>query len=248
MKKVIIALATLFFTLNAYAEKLDVFVAASARYAMEDMRAAFLKDRSSDEIELSFGASGKAYAQFTNGRAYDMFFSADAKYADKIVSDGNAIGESSVYAMGTVALYSLDQEVVNAGLAGLKSDKIKKISIANPKLAPYGVAAVEMLKNSGIYDSVESKIVLGDNISQSVHFVDSGAADVGLVAYSLLKTNTETKGFSSIIDPSLYEPLKQSFVITKYGADKKLATEFAAFVTSPKGKEIIEKYGFGAPK
>jgi len=248
VKKIIITLAALFFTLNAYAEKLDVFVAASARYAMEDMKAAFLKDRSNDEIELSFGASGKAYAQFTNGRAYDMFFSADAKYADKIVSDGNALGKSSVYAMGVVALYSLEQKVVDGGVAGLKSDTVKKISIANPKLAPYGVAAVEILKNSGTYDSVESKIVLGDNISQSVHFVDSGAADVGLVAYSLLKVNPETKGFSSIVDASLYEPLKQSFVITKYGADKKLATEFAEFVTSPEGKTIIEKYGFGAPK
>ncbi|MGP1450176.1 MAG: molybdate ABC transporter substrate-binding protein [Wolinella sp.] len=246
MKKLSILVWILALSAQLYAEKINVFVAASARYAMSEVREEFLKNRSSDEIELSFGASGKAYQQLKAGFPFDMYMAADSKYPAQVKSDGNAAGEPRVYALGAVALYSLDEALLKDGVAVAK--RVKNFSIANPKVAPYGVAAVEILKSSGVYDEVEPKLVLGDNISQAVHFVDSGAAEVGLVALSLLRQGDGAKGKYVVIAQSEHAPLKQSFVITKRAENSVLAKEFAEFIVSKRAHEIFEKYGFSAPK
>ncbi len=228
---------------NLWAEKIDVFVAASAKLAMSEVAKEFKKANPNDEVVLSFGASGKAYAQFSNGFKYDIFMSADSTYPAKIFSDGGAISKPEIYALGLVALYSNNKELIKLGMNALKSDKVKHISIANPKVAPYGVAAMEILTNYGLKDTVASKIVMGDNIAQSVQFVDSGAADIGLVAYSLLK-ETEPKGEYLVIDKSKYTPLAQAFVLTKYAKDKPSASKFASFIVSKQAKAIFKEYGF----
>jgi molybdate transport system substrate-binding protein len=228
---------------NLWAEKIDVFVAASAKLAMSEITKEFKKANPNDEVVLSFGASGKAYAQFSNGFKYDIFMSADSTYPAKIVSDGEAISKPEIYALGLVTLYSNDKELIKLGMNALKSNKVKHISIANPKVAPYGVSAMEILTNYGLKDRVASKIVMGDNIAQSVQFVDSGAADIGLVAYSLLK-ETEPKGEYLVIDKSKYTPLAQAFVLTKYAKNKPLASKFASFIVSKQAKAIFKEYGF----
>ncbi len=228
---------------DLWAENIKVFVASSAKLAMSEITNEFKKSNPNDEIVLTFSATGKAYAQLSNGFEYDIFMAADSKHPAKIVADGLAISNPEVYALGVVALYSNDKELVKLGMNALKSDKVKHISIANPKVAPYGVAAMEILTNYGVKDAVGSKIVMGDNIAQSVQFVDSGAADVGLVAYSLLKVG-QPKGEYLVIDKSKYAPMEQSFVITKYAKGKPLANKFTSFITSKGAKAIFKKYGF----
>ncbi len=231
--------------LNLFASsKIDVFVASSAKDAMSEVRDEFLKEHKDVDVRLSFGASGKAYAQFSNGFEYDLFFSADNTYTAKIVADGMAISDAKVYAKGVIALLFNDTKLLKEGIDVLKTPAIKHISIANPKVAPYGVAATQILKSYGLYDDVVSKLVLGENIGQSVQFVDSGAAEVGLVALSLIKNKKDSSSYI-VIDGSKFEPLEQSFVITKYAKDKKIAKDFADFVVSEKAKEIFSKYGFG---
>lgn len=249
MKKFLFMLCAFAMSAQLFAENLRVFVAASAKDAMTEVTDTFLKSRSGDNIELSFGSSGKAYQQFSQGLEYDLFFSADSKYPAQIVKDGQAAGEPSVYVLGVVALYALDSKFLDGGVAALKDKEkqIKHFSIANPKVAPYGVAAEEILKNLKLFDVFESRIVRGDNISQAVSFVDSGAAEVGLVAYSLLSDPNKRKN-AVIVDSSLYSKMEQSFVITKRAANSALAKEFADFITSGKADKIFQKYGFGTPQ
>lgn len=247
MKKIIVAFVALCFASALWAEKISVFVASSASKAMGEVREAFLKTHPKDEVELVFGASGKHYQLLKEGREFDMFFSADSKWAGQIAQDGNAASQPAVYALGVVALYSLDDKLLKGGEKALKdkAKAIKHISIANPKVAPYGVAAEEVMKNLGIYELFKDKIVLGDNISQPVNHIDTGAAELAFVAYSLVSPINKPKGKVLVVDSALFSPLEQSFVITKYSKGKKLAQEFSDFVLSKDGKAIIEKYGFG---
>ncbi|ARE80681.1 molybdate ABC transporter substrate-binding protein [Campylobacter helveticus] len=248
MKKIVF-LVFCVFALHLQAEKISVFVASSASKAMSELREIFIQNYPKDEVELIFGASGKHYQLLKEGREFDLFFSADAKYAEQIAKDGNALSEPQIYALGVVALYSLDEALLEGGVEklGEKADKIKHLSIANPKVAPYGVAASEILKNLKLDDKFKDKIVLGDSISQPVLHIDSGAAELGIVAYSLVSSVNQPKGKAVLINPKLYTPLKQSFVLTKHAKDKKLALEFANFIQSDEAKAIFKKYGFNTP-
>lgn len=243
MKKIVLVLLLLAGSL--FADKVVVFSASSTKLAMQEIVTMFEKEHTKAKIDIYFSATGKAFAQLSNGFEYDLFLAADASYPKKIVENKEALSEPIVYAYGAVALYAKDRELIKEGLSVLATHKVKKISIANPRLAPYGVAAKEILKNSAL--EVDEKIVLADNISQSVQFVDSGAADVGLVAYSLIKTKADTAEYM-LIDPSKYPPMEQSFVLTKYAKGKPLAKQFADFLTTPQAKAVFEKYGFATPK
>jgi len=225
------------------AESIKVFAASSTKLAMNEIVQSFKVQNPKDDILITFSSTGKAYAQFSNGFDYDIFMAADSKYPAKIIKDGNAIGGSVVYALGSVALYSNNPDLVKLGMDALKSDKVKHVSIANPKLAPYGVAASEIIKNYGLTDVAASKLVLGDNIAQSVQFVDTGAADVGLVAFSLIKSCKDSSHYMSL-DTTKYTLLEQAYVLTKYAKGKPLAEKFAHFITSDESKAVFQKYGF----
>lgn len=243
MFKKVLFIFCLLTTIMFAAEKIEIFVASSAKNAMLEIADEFKKEYKDSDIKLSFGGSAKAYAQLTNGFVYDMFFSADSLYPQKIIQDGNAANNSKIYAIGVVVLFSNSKDLINNDINILKSPSVKHISIANPKLAPYGEAAIEILQNYGIKDALDKKIVTGDNVAHSIQLVDSGAAEVGLVALSLVK-NIKDPTLYRIIDSSKHKPLEQSFVITKYAKDNKTAHLFAEFVVSPKAKEIFQKYGF----
>lgn len=238
----IIFLIIFFYTLNLNAEKISIFVASSASKAMSEIKEEFLKKYPNNEIELVFGASGKYYQLLKQGREFDLFFSADEKYALEIQKDNNALTPPKIYALGVVVFYFLNEDLLKDGIQNLDKEKIKHLSIANPKLAPYGVASIEILKNLNLYDAFKDKIILSDNISQPVMHVDSGVADIALVAYSLVFK--DPKGKVAFIDNKLYTHLKQSFVITKYAKNKELAFKFSDFVLCNEGKMIIKKYGF----
>ncbi len=231
---------------SVFAGSVTLFCASSTKFAMEEVKKAFLEENKGDAVELIFGASGKGYAQYSNGAPYEIFMAANNGYAQKIIDDGKAASQRVVYAKGAIAFYSTDSAITTKGIEGLLSDNVKKISIANPKLAPYGVAAVEILTNYGIYDAVSSKIVMGDNISQTLQFVDTKSADAGFVALSLIKG--KEGGVPSenyfVIDATKYNPIEQSMVLTVNGKENPLAKKFFDFIMSQKGAEIFEKYGF----
>lgn len=227
-----------------WAETIKVFAASSTKLAMSEIVQNFKAHNPNDTVLITFSSTGKAYAQFSNGFDYDLFLAADSKYPAKIAKDGNAIGSPEVYALGSVALYSNDPELIKLGMDALKSDKVKHISIANPRLAPYGLAATEIIQNYGLEGVASSKLVLGDNIAQSVQFVDSGAADIGLVAFSLIKSSKDSSLYAAI-DASKYTLLEQAFVLTRYAKGKLLAAQFGKFILSEESQSVFQKYGFG---
>lgn len=249
MKKILFFLSILFVCVSVNADKISIFVASSASKAMDEIKNAFLKTHPNDEVEFIFGASGKHYQLLKEGREFDLFFSADAKYPAQIEKDGNAYTKPQIYALGVVALYALDENLLKGGVEklGKKADKIKHLSIANPKVAPYGVAATEVLEKLKLNALFKDKIILGDNISQPVLHTDSEAAEVGIVAYSLVSEVNNPKGKVVLIDKKYFTPLEQSFLITKYGKDKKLASKFADFIGTEEAKTIFKKYGFDTP-
>ncbi|EAK7676521.1 TPA: molybdate ABC transporter substrate-binding protein [Campylobacter jejuni] len=249
MKKFIVFFGILFFTLHLNAQNLSIFVASSASKAMSEVKDEFLKIHPEDKIELVFGASGKYYELLKQGREFDLFFSADTKYAKAIYDNKNALIKPRVYVLGVLALYSLDENLLQGGVENLKekAGKITHLSIAYPKVAPYGIAAKEVLENLDLNELFKDKIVLGENISVPVLHVDSKNSDIAIVAYSLVSPINHPKGKTSIINPKYFSPLEQSYVITKYAKDKKLAFEFSEFIGSSKAKEIFKKYGFSTP-
>ncbi|ABB44201.1 Molybdenum ABC transporter, periplasmic binding protein [Sulfurimonas denitrificans DSM 1251] len=248
MKKVITVVA-LFLSLSGslLADTINVFAASSTKLAMQKVIDKFKIANPNDEIVITFSSTGKAYAQFSNGFAYDIFMAADSTYPAKIDEDENAITKPEIYALGAVALFSTDKELIKKGLEALRDERVKHISIANPRLAPYGVAAMEIIKNYSLEDVAKSKLVLGDNIAQSVQFVDSGAAEIGLVAYSLIKSLRSTDEYM-LIDKTKYSTMEQAFVLTKYAKDKPLAKKFAEFILSDESQNTFEEFGFGRVK
>ncbi|CAM4012413.1 molybdate ABC transporter substrate-binding protein [Campylobacter hepaticus] len=249
MTKLIVFLGIWFSALHLNGQNLSIFVASSASKAMNEIKNEFLKIHPNAKIELVFGASGKYYELLRQGREFDLFFSADTYYAQAIYDNQNALDKPKVYVLGVLALYSLDENLLKGGITHLKekANKITHLSIANPKVAPYGVAAKEVLKNLQLDKIFKDKIVLGENISIPVLHVDSKNANLAIVAYSLASPINQAKGKVVLIDPKYFTPLKQSYVITKYAKDKKLAFEFSNFISSTKAKEIFKKYGFETP-
>ena len=241
MKKLI---SLFLFSLYLNAQTIDIYGATATKAAMEELKESFLKDKKEDNINLHIGSSGKGYAQYTNGMKFDMFFSADRKYAQTIYEDEKSKNEPKVYAYGLLTLYTLNEALLKNDLSSLMDKSVKKISIANPKLAPYGVAAMELIEKTPLANEIKEKLVLADNVAQATHFVDTGAAEIGLIPYSLLKNNTAISGKFILLNDTLYTPLEHCFTITKQGEDKKLVQEFNDFVLSKEGKAIIEKHGF----
>jgi len=222
--------------------RLSIFVASSGKSAISKVANQFQKIYKDINIDIYSMSSGKGYAQLINGFKYDLYFSADSIYPKKVFDSNLSSSKPKVYAVGILALYSKNIDLLKSGVEGLNNREINFISIANPRLAPYGILAVDILKNYGIYDEVKDKIVKGDNIAQATQFIDIGSADIGIVAFSLI--NNKTKDHYILIDKKRYKPIQQSFVITKYGDKKDLAKKFANFLLSEKGKILIRESGF----
>ncbi|QOG12421.1 molybdate ABC transporter substrate-binding protein [Arcobacter sp. FWKO B] len=244
MKKIILFILL---ALSLNAQNIQIYGATAMKLALEDLKNEFLKDKKDSDITLFIGSAGRGYAQLTNGMEFDMFFSADRTYAQAIYDDKKGSTKPITYAYGLLTLYSLNEKLLTSDLSSMNEKSVKKIAIANPKLAPYGKAAIEIIEKTSFADIAKSKLVLGDNVAQAAHFVDTGTVEIGMVPYALLKNNTNSKGVYVLLDDSLYTPLEHCFVITKLGENKTLAKEFAEFVISAKGKEIIKSHGYNVP-
>lgn len=247
-------LATLFYIwtpVEAGAAELKVAAAADLTFAFSDVAAQFEK-QTGIGLKLTYGSSGNFFAQIQNGAPFDLFFSADLGYPKKLEHAGLVEpGTMYQYASGKIVIWvpvasRLD---LSRGLAILLDPRIRKIAIANPQHAPYGVAAVAAMRHGAIYDKIKSKLVLGENISQAAQFVESGNADAGIIALSLaLAPAMKETGRYVEIPAADYPPLVQAAVILKSSHNKELAARFLQFLKQPETVALMERYGFSIPK
>lgn len=252
MKK-IIPFILIIFTLNIQllAEKITIFAAADLRFALNEVKTEFLKANPKDELEMIYGSSGKGMHQMENGAPYDIYFSANKEFVEKLYEEKHITTKPKLYAIGRVVIWSKHKNFdAKKGLNVLKEPWVKKIAIANPIHAPYGEKAKQALESIGIYEEVMSKLVLGENISHTAQFVESGAADAGIIALSLALAPTIANGTNPsyyLIDEKLHKPLMQGYGITKVGSTKPLSQKFYDYFDSNKAKEILKQYGFEVP-
>lgn len=233
---------------NNNAQSITIAAAADLRNAMGELVKTYKETNPDAKIETIFGASGNFYQQIVNKAPFDMFFSADHNFAVKLKDQGLTVGEPKVYAIGHLVLWSSTLDI-SKGLDILKSDKVNKISIANPEVAPYGKRAMECLTYYKLDKAVKDKIVKGDNVSQAAQFVLTGNAEVGLIALSLaLSPEMSTKGKYFLIDQKSYSQLDQSFVILKQAENNKEVGKFVKFLDSGNARKIFSKFGFNAPE
>ena len=227
-----------------------VAAASDLTYAMNEIAANFEK-ATGCTVRLTMGSSGNFLTQIENGAPFDVFFSADIAYPKKLEAEGLAApGSTYLYAIGKIVLWTRkDSRVdVGKGFSALRDPAVKKIAIANPEHAPYGRAAEEALRHSGVYDAVKDRLVLGENISQTAEFVESGNADAGIVALSLaLSPAMKDKGRVWIIPENLYTPIQQGAVAVGAAANPQGARQFLDYVMLPATAELLERYGFVLP-
>jgi molybdate transport system substrate-binding protein len=227
------------------AAEVKVAVAANFTQPAKEIAARF-KARTGRDATLSFGASGQFYAQIANGAPFEVFLSADRERPEKAEADGLAVaGSRFTYAVGRLVLYSKTPGLVDNRGAVLATGRFSKIAIADPKAAPYGVAAIETLKKRRVYTTLQPRIVQGSSITQAYQFVDTGAAELGFIALSQV---VSVKGGSRWIVPaSDHAPIDQQAVLLKAGANSAAAKAFLAFLKGPEAKAIVRKYGYEVP-
>jgi molybdate transport system substrate-binding protein len=197
--------------------------------------------------ELHFGSSGLLAKQIEQGAPYYLFASANKVFTEQVIATGRCDGATAqVYARGRIVVWTGNGKPAPASLEDLARPEYKRIAIANPEHAPYGVAARQALERAGVWTKIADRIVLAENVLATMLYAKDGNADAALVALSLAVV---TDGGSFLrIDPSLHEPLDQQLVVCGKGAEADAARQFAAFVASPEGREIMTRYGFLLPE
>jgi molybdate transport system substrate-binding protein len=247
-------MSCLFLALSAPAPALDrpqltVAAAADLSVPLQQIARAF-EQQSGAKVRISLGASGNLATQIENGAPYDVFLSADLDYPRKLISAHAADAELRTYAVGRLVLWlprqsSLDPE--HRGMDVLLDPSVKKIAIANPQHAPYGRAAIAALRHFNLYEKVETRLVLGENVSQAAQFVESGNAQAGLIALA----HAMAPGISGrywIVPVAAYPPLNQGAVIVSRSSQKQLAARFLQFLRAPASLEILRRFGFSQPE
>jgi molybdate transport system substrate-binding protein len=232
----------------ANAEKITVAAAADLKFAMDEIVTGFNKNHSGDEVQVVYGSSGKFHTQILQDAPYDLYFSADITYPRELAKQGLAASEVKPYAVGRIVLWSAEMDATKMTLDNLTDPKITKIAIANPKHAPYGKRAEEALRTAGLWEKVQPKLVFGENISQAAQYVQTGNAQVGIIALSLVvNSELSKKGGYYLIPDNMHNPLEQGYIITKRGANKPLAKRFSEYMSSKHVRDTMTKYGFVLP-
>jgi len=249
LKKIIIG--SLLLGGSVFGGTINVAVAANVAGAMPVLIKEFNKTNPDTKVETILSSSGKLTAQIKNGAPYVVFMSADMKYPAALYEDKAAITEPKVYAQGALAMFSAkDSYDMQKGISLITEDSVGKVAIANPKTAPYGTAAVAAMKDAGIYDKVEPKLVYAESISQTVQYAMT-AADIGFINKSALFGEKMTKYKEGVnwvtVDPKLYKPIEQGVVLLKNGENNAEAKAFYDFILSEKAKTIFESYGYLVP-
>lgn len=250
MQKILVSLVALATSMHLYAGSITIAVAANVSYAMEELKEKFQALHPDVKIQTILGSSGKLTAQIRNGAPYELFMAANMAYPEALYEDGVAVTEPKIYARGGLALLSSKERDFSQGLSMLTDEKIKKIAIANPKTAPYGTAAIEAMKNVGIYEKVKSKLVYGETISQTVAYA-VGATDIGIINGSTIYSDKMTQYKEGIhwalIKADIYTPIDQGIVLLKHGAKNPEAKAFYDFILGSEAREILSRYGYLLP-
>jgi molybdate transport system substrate-binding protein len=233
----------------AHADRFTIAAAADLRFALNDIIESYRRDHPEHEFEVIYGSSGKMTTQIINGAPYDLFFSADISYPERLAAEGLAATAPAVYAIGRIAIWSTTLDASKLTLGDLPSDpRIRRIAIAQPSHAPYGLRAQEAMQATGVWDAVQPKLVFGENIAHAAQMVESGAADVGIIALSLAKFPAMARHPHHLIDQELHNPLTQGYVVTRRGAHKDPVLCFARYMQTDAAHEIMQRYGFVMPK
>jgi molybdate transport system substrate-binding protein len=245
LKQLIALAAALLLAASTHAAEVKVAVAANFAQPMKEIAAEFEKE-TGHKVALSQGATGKFYAQISNGAPFEILLSADDETPTKLVREGKAVaGTQFTYAIGRLVLWSPDASLVDQGGGVLKTDKFKFLSIANARVAPYGRAAVQTMQKLGVLTALEPRVVQGESITQTHQFVSSGNAQLGFVALSQVWEGGKLKSGSAWIVPEeMHEPLRQDVVLLNPGKDSKAAAALIAYLKSDKATKIIERYGY----
>jgi len=240
---VVLALAS---TACSRPEKPEFLIAAAAdlRLAMDEIAAQFQTAHPEVAVKTSYGSSGQFTSQIENGAPFDVFCSADSDYPRRLYAEGLALqGSEFIYAIGRiVAWVPATSPIQLTGVEALRDPSIRHIAIANPQHAPNGKAAEAALRSLGLYDAVKDKLVYGENVSQALQYVETGAAEIGIVPRSLVKG-----GRSWEVPPDSYPKMEQGGIIVKSSRNAALAQEFRSFLLSEQGRSILKRHGFYLP-
>ena len=245
------ALILLLVNLELFGSDIKIVGASDLTYALQEIKQKFISKHPNTKISLSLGSSGKAYTQILHQAPYDIYFSADMDYVKRLYKKGFTLDKPKIYAYGRIGIWVANSRDINIsrGIDILLSPKIKKISIANPRHAPYGKAAVDVLKNRKIYNRIKDKLIRGENVSQAVEFALSGASDVVIAPLSLAKSKQlEKNGKFYLFPTNWHKPIIQGYALLKRAKNNQDAKDFEKFLQSKEARDIFIKYGFKLPK
>jgi molybdate transport system substrate-binding protein len=243
MKLIPLLLAALF-AIPALADDVPVAVAANFTAPMQKIASEFEKD-TGHKIVPSFGSTGKFYAQIKNGAPFEVLLAADDETPAKLIGENAAVaGSNFTYAIGKLVLWSAKPGVVDDAGEVLKKGGFDHIAVTNPKLAPYGAAALETMKTLGVHDALQAKIVTAENIGQTYQFISSGNAELGFVALSQVLKDGRIEGSAWIVPAKYYTQIKQDAVILNNGKGKPAAEALLKYLKGDKAKAVIKSYGY----
>ncbi|ATP45755.1 molybdate ABC transporter substrate-binding protein [Pseudomonas putida] len=239
------ALTSLICLNTAWADEVQVAVAANFTAPIQAIAKDFEKD-TGHTLVAAYGATGQFYAQIKNGAPFEVFLAADDSTPAKLEQEKEIVpGSRFTYAIGTLALWSAKEGYVDAKGDVLKQNAYKHLSIANPKAAPYGLAATQVLDKLKLTEATQGKIVEGQNITQAFQFVSTGNAELGFVALSqIYKDGKVTSGSAWIVPSNLHDPIRQDAVILNKGKDSAAAKALVEYLKGPKAAAVIKSYGY----
>ena len=238
---------------HATPQKLSIAAAADLQFALDDISRGFRQAHPELDVAVTYGSSGNFYSEIRNQAPFDVFLSADSEYPRKLAQEGYADARSMFkYGVGRIVVWAPKQsplDLARLQIHALEADSVKHIAIANPQHAPYGRAAVAAMQSLGVYGRVESKLVLGENIAQTLQFVQSGAADVGIVALALaLAPSTRAQGQYWEIPVDAYPEIEQAGVVLSHAKAAAAARAFCAYLQSAAARARLKEYGFYLPE
>lgn len=231
--------------------RVRVAAAADLKFALDELVEAFGKTRPEIVVTVSYGSSGNFFSQISNGAPFDMFFSADIDYPRRLAEAGQARREDVFrYGAGRIVVWvpTASRISMGRGVQSLASAEVRKIAIANPRHAPYGRAAEAALRSLGVYEAVKDKLVFGENVAQTAQFVQSGAADAGIIALALaLAPPLAKEGRYFEVPLDAYPRLEQGGIVLGRAADPEAARALRDFILGPEGRATLKRYGFFLP-
>ncbi|ARS51039.1 molybdate ABC transporter substrate-binding protein [Ectopseudomonas mendocina] len=247
VQRSLLALA-LSFAGGVSAGEVKVAVAANFTAPLQAIAPAFEK-ATGHKLVASFGATGQFYAQIKNGAPFDVLLAADDTTPARLEHEGaSVLGSRFTYAIGSLVLWSADAAYLDGTDAALQAGQFRHLSLANPKAAPYGLAAMQVLDKLGLSEAVKSKLVEGQNITQAHQFVFTGNAELGFVALSqVYKDGQVSSGSAWIVPEAMYEPIRQDAVILRQGASNPAAAALVEYLQGAEAARVIESFGYKLP-